>query len=69
MTAWAGAGDGSGPRTACAHLDVRRPVGPTGEGRGLADPLAGPPIVARGCAPDEGTGPRKWEPSKGASDR
>jgi hypothetical protein len=33
------------------------------------DPLTGPPIVARRCAPDEGTGSRKWEPSKGASDR
>lgn len=32
-------------------------------------PLAGPPIVARRRAPGEGTGSRKWEPSKGASDR
>lgn len=35
----------------------------------LGAPLAGPPIVARRCAPGEGTGSRPWAPTKGATER
>jgi hypothetical protein len=70
MSASTGIGHRRGPMTACTRFYALeglrgRPV----RVKALGAPLAGPPIVARQCAPDEGTGSRRWGPSKGATEQ